>query len=208
MRCLVFCVCLFLSQPAAAQLVVPLTTPDGRVGCTQGMTGIGRQPDWQALADPDGPNGSALADVGADPTDLRFPRCISEPAVGRDLDATLRFKPLSGTRARVAGLMFRAQSANDYYVVRANALDNTVRLYRVDRGKRSQLAGKEVPVESDQWHSLRVIADNDHFEVSLDGKLLFTATDRSLRQSGAMGVWSQADSVTHYGSLLVGPPMR
>ena len=104
--------------------------------------------------------------------------------------------------------MFRAQSANDYYVVRANALDNSVRLYRMEKGKRSQVAGKEAPIESDKWHSLRVIASNDRFEVSLDGKALFTATDRSLPQSGAMGVWSQADSVTHYGSLLVGPVMR
>ena len=208
MHCLVFCVCLFLSLPAAAQLVVPLTTPDGRVGCTQGMTGIGRPPDWQEIADTDGPNGWALAEMGADPSDLRFPLCISEPAVGRDLDATLRFKPLSGTRARVAGLLFRARSADTYYLVRANALDNSVRLYRVDRGKRSQVAGKEVPVESDKWHSLRMIANGAEFEVALDGKSLFTATDRSLLQTGALGVWSQADSITHYGSLLVGPPMR
>ena len=177
-----------LASPAAAQLVVPLTTPDGRVACTQGMTGIGRPPDWQAIADPDGPDGWTLAETAGDPTDLRF--------------------PLSGSRARVAGLLFRAQSANDYYVVRANALDNSVRLYRVDKGKRSQVGGKEAPIESDKWHSLRLIAANDRFEVSLDGKVLFTATDRSLPQSGAMGVWSQADSVTHYGSLLVGPVMR
>jgi hypothetical protein len=197
-----------LASPAAAQLVVPLTTPDGRVACTQGMTGIGRPPDWQAIADPDGPDGWTLAETAADPTDLRFPLCISEQAVTRDVDATLRFKPLSGSRARVAGLLFRAQSANDYYVVRANALDNSVRLYRVDKGKRSQVGGKEAPIESDKWHSLRLIASNDRFEVSLDGKMLFTATDRSLPQAGAMGVWSQADSVTHYGSLLVGPVMR
>jgi hypothetical protein len=208
MRCLVLCVCLFLSLPAAAQLVVPLTTPDGRVGCTQGMTGIGRPPDWQAIEDTDGPNGWALAEMAGDSTDLRFPLCISEQAVLRDLDATLRFKPLSGTRARVAGFLFRAQSANDYYVVRANALDNSVRLYRMDRGKRSQIAGKEAPVESDKWHSLRVIAAAERFEVTFDGKPLFTATDRSLLQPGPMGVWSQADSVTHYGSLLAGPLMR
>ena len=89
--------------------------------------------------------------------------------------------------------------------MRANALDNSVRLYRVEKGKRSQLGGKEAPIESGKWHSLRVIAANDRFEVALDGKMLFDATDRSLPQSGAMGVWSQADSVTHYGSLLVGP---
>ena len=128
--------------------------------------------------------------------------------MARDLDATLRFKPLSGTRARVGGMVLRAQSANDYYVVRANSLDNSVRLYRVDKGKRSQIASKEAPLEADKWHSLRVIASDDRFEVALDGKPLFTATDRGLLQPGAMGVWSQADSVTHYGSMLVGPPTR
>ena len=199
---------LVLASPASAQLVVPFTTPDGRVACTQGMTGIGRPASWSAVADPDAPDGWALTETAGDPTDLRFPLCISEQAVGRDLDATLRFKPISGTRAQVGGLVFRAQSANDYYVVRANSLDNSVRLYRMDKGKRSQLASKEAPLAAGQWHSLRVIAFNDRFEVSLDGKALFDVTDRSLLQPGAMGVWSQADSVTHYGSLLVAPPQR
>jgi hypothetical protein len=196
---------LLLASPAAAQLVVPLVTPDGRVACTQGMTGIGRPATWQAVADADGPNGWSLTETARDPADLRFPLCISEQAVTRDFDATLRFKPLSGTRAQVGGFMFRAQSANDYYVVRANSLDNSVRLYRMEKGKRSQLASKEVPLEAGQWHSLRVIVANDRFEVALDGKPLFNVTDRSLPQAGAMGVWSQADSVTHYGSLLVAP---
>jgi hypothetical protein len=196
------------ASPASAQLVVPFTTPDGRVACTQGMTGVGRPASWRSVADPDAPDGWALAEMAGDPADLRFPLCISEQAVGRDLDATLRFKPVSGTRAQVGGLIFRAQNANDYYVVRANALDNTVRFYRVEKGKRSQLGGKEAPIEANKWHSLRVIADNDRFEVALDGKPLFAVTDRSLMHPGAMGVWSQADSLTHYGSLLVAPPQR
>jgi hypothetical protein len=208
MRCLISVALLVLASPASAQLVVPLTTPTGLVACTQGLTGIGRPPDWQAVADPDGPDGWALAELAGDATDQRFPLCISEQVVTRDFDATLRFKPLSGTRARAAGLMFRAQSADDYYVVRANALDNSVRLYRMNKGKRSQIASKEVPIEMDKWHSLRVIAAGDHFEVALDGKPQFGATDRSLPQAGPLGVWSQADSVTHYGSLLVAPPPR
>ena len=194
-----------LASPASAQLVVPLTTPDGRVACTQGMTGVGRPPSWQPVADPDAPDGWALSETAGDPADLRFPLCISAQAVTRDFDATLRFKPISGTRAQVAGLMFRAQSANDYYVVRANSLDNSVRLYRMEKGKRSQLAAKEAPIEAGQWHSLRVVAANERFDVALDGKPLFDVTDRSLPQSGPLGVWSQADSVTRYGSLLISP---
>ena len=205
MRFLLALAMLLVASPAFAQLVLPLTTPDGRVACTQGMTGIGRPPSWQPVADPDAPDGWALAETAGDPADLRFPLCISGQTVTRDFDATLRFKPISGTRAQVAGLMFRAQSASDYYVVRANALDNSVRLYRMDKGKRSQLASKEAPIEAGKWHSLRVIAANERFEVALDGKTLFDVTDRSLPQSGPLGVWSQADSVTRYGSLLVSP---
>jgi len=199
---------LLFASPAAAQLVVPLSTPEGQVGCTQGMTGIGRPAAWQVVVDPDGPSGWALVETGGDATDLRFPLCISEQAVARDFDATLRFKPVSGSREQVAGFMFRAQSANDYYVVRVNARDNSVRLYRMEKGKRSQLANKDAPVKAGEWHSLRVIAVNDRFDVSLDGRKLFSITDTSLLRSGPMGVWSQADSVTHYGSLLVGPPQN
>lgn len=199
---------LLFAEPAAAQLVVPLTTPDGRVGCTQGMTGIGRPPAWQAVQDKDGPDGWVLVETAADATNLRFPLCISEQTTARDFDATLRFKPISGTHDQVAGFAFRAQSANDYLLVRTNARDNSVRLYRVEKGRRSQIAGKDAPIALGEWHSLRVIAIGDRFEIAFDGKPLFTATDRSLPQSGAMGVWSQADSITHYGSLLVGPPMR
>ena len=208
-----FAVPLFLaavlaSSGVSAQLLVPLTTPDGRVACTQGMTGIGRPAAWQAIADAEGPSGWVLAETAADPTDSLFPLCVNEQAVLRDLDATLRFKPVSGVRERVAGFIFRAQSANDYYVVRVSALDNSVRLYRMEKGKRRQVGGKEVPVESGKWHSLRVVAIADRFEVMLDGTSLFSATDRTLPQAGPMGVWSQADSVTYYGSLLVAPTQR
>ena len=205
MRFLFATAAILLASPASAQLVLPLTTADGRVACTQGMTGVGRPPSWQPVADPDAPDGWALAETAGDPADLRFPLCISGQTVTRDFDATLRFKPISGTRAQVAGLMFRAQSASDYYVVRANALDNSVRLYRMEKGKRSQLAAKDAPIEAGKWHSLRVIAANERFEVALDGKTLFDVNDRSLPQSGPLGVWSQADSVTRYGSLLVSP---
>lgn len=206
MRVVIFLLSLALAAPASAQLVVPLATADGRVACVQGKTGIGQTSEWRAVADADGPNGWSLAETAGDPTDSRFPLCVAEQAVGRDVDATLRFKPVSGTRAQVAGLIFRAQSANDYYFVQANALDKTVRLYRMEKGKRNQLARKDAAIETGKWHSLRVVAANDHFAVTLDGKPMFEVTDRSLPQAGAIGVITQADSVTHFGSLLLSPP--
>jgi hypothetical protein len=205
MRFLLALPLLLLAQPAAAQLVAPLTLSDGRIACTQGLTGVGRAVAWKAVADPSALGGWALSETAGDATDLRFALCISEQTVARDLDATLRFKPVGGSHARAGGLVLRAQSANDYYVVRADALEGSVRLYRVMRGRRAQIASKDVPVASDQWHSLRVVLKGNNFEVSLDDAPLFKATDVSLPLPGAVGVWSQADSVILFGSLLVAP---
>jgi hypothetical protein len=186
--------------------VAPLVLPDGRIACTQGATGVGRTVVWKAVPDPSSPGGWALSETAGDATDLRFPLCISEQTIARDLDATLRFKAVGGSHARAAGLVLRAQNANDYYVVRADALEGSVRLYRMQRGRRAQIAAKEVAVASDQWHVLRVILKGNDFDVSLDGTPLFKATDASLPLPGAVGVWSQADSLILFGSLLVAPP--
>jgi hypothetical protein len=185
--------------------VAPLTTSDGRIACTQGMTGVGRAVQWEAVRDPDALGGWALSETGGDATDLHFPLCISEQTIARDVDATLRFKAVGGTHARAAGLVLRAQSANDYYVVRADALEGRVQLYRMQRGRRAMVASKDAEVASDQWHALRVILKGSTFDVSLDGKPVFKATDGSLRAMGTIGVWSQADSVIRFGSLVVAP---
>jgi len=75
-------------------------------------------------------------------------------------------------------------------------------------GRRSLVAAKEVPVQSGEWHKLRVVLVGDKFEISLDGKAVLSATDRSLMLPGMVGVWSQADSVIYFDSLLVGPPLQ
>lgn len=206
MRGLVFLAVLMMAPPAFAQLVAPLTTSDGRIACTQGETGIGRPPAWKAVADPEALGGWALVETAGDTTDLHFPLCISEQTVALDVDATLRFKPLSGTAARSAGIVLRAQNATDYYVVAANAMDGSVRLYRMQGGRRAQITAKETPIASGRWHKLRVILAGAKFQVSLDDIELFTANDRSLPVPGTVGVWSQSDSVTHFGSLVVAPP--
>jgi hypothetical protein len=205
MRFLLF-LALLLPLPAAAQLIAPLTLPDGRIACTQGKTGAGRVTDWKAVPESSAPGGWALSETAGDATDLRFALCISEQTVARDVDATLRFKAVGGSHARAAGLVLRPQSANDYYVIRADALEGSVRLYRMMRGRRAQIAAKDVEVASGQWHALRVILKGNNFEVSLDDVPLFKATDTSLPQPGTVGVWSQADSIILFGSLLVAPP--
>jgi hypothetical protein len=207
MRCFVFAVALtLLASPAVAQLVAPLTTSDGKIACLQGITGVGHPAQWEAVKDPVALGGWALSETGGDATDLHFPLCVSTQTIARDVDATLRFKAVGGTHARAAGLIVRGQSANDYYVVRADALEGTVRLYRMVGGRRAMIKGQdEADVVSDQWHALRVIVKGNTFDVSLDDKPMFKATDGSLPLPGTVGVWSQADSLIRFGSLVVAP---
>jgi len=203
MRSLVFLALLALPASAHAQLVAPLTTSDGRIACLQGMTGVGRVQRWEAVPDKQALGGWALSETAGDATDLRFPLCISTQTVARDLDATLRFELVSGTHEQAAGLVLRAQDANDYYVAKASAKDGSVRLYRMAGGRRAELGNKKVPLKTGEQYALRVIAKQDRFEVFLDDKSLFKVTDASLMRAGTVGVWSQADSITRFQSLLV-----
>lgn len=197
---------LFLAaSPAAAQYVLPLATADGKVGCTQGMTGIGHPQHWEAVKDAEAPGGWALAETTGDATELHFPFCVDTRATARDFDATLRFRILSGTTERAAGLMFRAQNATDYLVARASALDGSVKLYRMVGGRRTQLASKQTGVAVGTWHILRVVAVSERIEVWLDAKSMFSFTDRGPLRAGALGVWTQSDSLVHFGQMLVGP---
>ncbi len=206
MRFFVFLAALLFAMPAAAQLVAPLVTSDGKVACIQGMTGIGRPPGgWRAIPDKTASGGWALAETTGDATDLHFPMCIAQQIGAQDVDASVRFKPVGGTRDRAGGLVLRAQGATDYYVVVASASDGAIRLYRMAGGRRALVASKEVPISSGEWHKLRVVLSGDKFDISLDGKPVLTATDRSLMQPGALGVWSQSDSVIYFDQLLVGP---
>jgi hypothetical protein len=206
MRRLLVLLLLALATPAEAQLAPPLVTPDGKVACLQGMTGIGRPAQWEAVADSEAPYGWALAETRQDATDLHFPLCICQGVTAQNLGATLRFKTLSGTKAQTAGLMLRAQNANDYYVVSANALDGSVRLFRMVGGRRAQIAAKEGTIALNQWHELKVMAVDDRFEVWLDNTSLLKASDQTLLRPGAIGVWTQADSLVHFGSLVLTPP--
>src|SRR6266516_6710356 len=54
----------------------------------------------------------------------------------------VKFKPLSGKEDQAGGIVFRFKDANNYYIVRANALEDNVVLYKTVNGKRSSLQVK------------------------------------------------------------------
>jgi hypothetical protein len=174
-------------------------------------TGQGRPGRWVVVKDDTAPSApSVLAQTDADPAGDRFPLAVLEGFSAADVDLSVRFEPVSGAEDRAAGLVWRYRDADHYYVVRANALEGNVVLYKVEGGKRSDLKpkgggafayGKKAPVPSGAWSTLRVVARGPVFEVFLNGPKLFEVEDATFTAPGRVGLWTKADSVTRFDDL-------
>jgi hypothetical protein len=152
-----------------------------------------------------------LAQVDADNTRARFPVAVVSDISAADIDLSVRFKPVSGRVDQAAGLVWRFQNEDNYYIVRANALENNVVLYKVEQGKRTDLPvkgegrtyGKKAQVTSGRWSTLRVVATGPRFEVHFNGSMLYEVEDAAFSRAGKVGVWTKADSVTQFDDLTV-----
>jgi hypothetical protein len=169
-----------------------------------GLTGKGGPVRWELLRDESAPNGpTVLAETSGDRTSDRFPLAILKGFEARDVEVKVRFKPVSGKVDQAAGLTVRVRDEDNYYIARANTLEGNVRLYKVVDGKRRQFAGVDVEVPKGRWQELGLRVEGDRLTVSLDAKDLFSATDRTFAEAGRVGLWTKADSLTHFDDLVV-----
>jgi hypothetical protein len=172
---------------------------------TFGRTGQGEGGKWTVVADPTAAKGRAIAQISKDRTDYRFPIAIYKPYSGKNLEISVRFKPVAGTVDEAGGVALRLLTPDDYYVARANALEDNVRFYRVVKGKREQLAGANTKVSANQWHTLALKAEGDRFTVSFDGNALISAQDGTFLDAGKVALWTKADSVTYFDTIAIRP---
>lgn len=168
------------------------------------LTGDGKPGRWELAEAEDAPSGRlVLAQQDGDDTDQRFPLCVFDGVRARDVHASVRFRAVGGEEERSVGLLVRYRDKDNYYVVRASALDGNVRLDRVVGGKRKQFAGSSITVRPDRWHALGVELRGDRFRVFLDGRMLFEASDRTFSEAGRVGLWTQSDSLAWFDDLAV-----
>ena len=176
-------------------------------------TGQGAESKWEVIADPSAPSKpNVAAQTSTDKTDYRFPLLISDEGSFKDLELSVKFKAVSGEVDRAGGLVFRLKDANNYYIVRANALESNVVLYKVENGVRLSIAPKGLPSRSygvsheiprGHWNILRVDFQGTVFTVSLNGERLFEVEDRTFTKPGKTGLWTKADSVTYFDEFTV-----
>jgi hypothetical protein len=170
-----------------------------------GGTGSGAPAEWRVVSDSTAVHQAAIAQTSADTTDYRFPLAVYKPVSAKDVDVSIRFKPVGGKVDQAGGIAVRLTTYDDYYVVRANALEDNVRFYRVVKGRRELIKGINTKVVGNQWHTLGLRAEGEHFTVSYDGKVLFSADDKTFAIEGKVALWTKADSVTYFDTLTIRP---
>jgi hypothetical protein len=168
------------------------------------LTGGGPKVEWIVKEDSTSPSKpNVIAQTSHDKTDYRFPLLISDDGSFKDLELSVKFKAISGEVDQGAGLVFRFKDANNYYIVRANALENNYRLYHVVNGNRKQFGGANFKVASGEWHEMKVECVGNKITCYFDNEKKIEATDATFKDAGKIGLWTKADSVIYFDDLSV-----
>ena len=177
-----------------------MKTGTAPAGWTATQTGSGSA-KWSVEKDESAPSKpNVLKQSGA----ATFPVCIKNDTNLTDGFVEVKFKPVAGKEDQAGGVIWRVRDANNYYVARANALEDNVTIYHTINGKRVAFKNINTKVMSGVWHTLRVDFAGNKFSVTFDGNQVIDATDESFANAGKVGVWTKADSVTEFDNFTYG----
>ncbi|HEU5397360.1 MAG TPA: hypothetical protein VFV81_09345 [Verrucomicrobiae bacterium] len=144
-----------------------------------------------------------LAQLSTDPTDERFPMFVYDGQKFKDFKFTTRFKIISGVAEQMAGVVFRYQNASNFYVLRASALGENFRFYKVVNGIRSDPIGPKVMISTNVWHSLAVQCQGNQIICWLDGALAMPPLNDNTFTVGKIGFWTMSDAVSYFADPVV-----
>src|SRR2546421_4566574 len=161
-------------------------------GWTATQTGSGMA-KWSVEKDASAPSKPNVLKQSGQAT---FPVCFKNDTNIKDGFVEVKFKPVAGREDQAGGVIWRVQDANNYYISRANALEDNVTIYHTIGGKRVAFKSINTKVKSGVWHTLRVDFKDNQFAVSFEGKKVIEASDESFKDAGKVGLWTKADSVT------------
>jgi len=180
------------------------------------LAGGGRPGEWKIIMDevppllaplsPQAPvvtRRAVVAQTSTDPTDERFPMLIYDGETFKDFNLTTRFKIAGGTAEQMAGVVFRYQNESNCYVIRASALGNNVRFYKVVDGVRSNPIGPETDISTNTWHTLAVQCQGNQITCWLDGKLVMPTLHDNSFAIGKIGFRTKSDAVGYFGETTI-----
>jgi hypothetical protein len=172
---------------------------------TTALTGGGGPVSWAVREEPDAPGGHrVLVQESSDDTSYRFPLCVYDKWAARDAAAEVEWKALAGKVDEAGGIVLRYTPEN-YYIARANVLEDNVDLFVTVRGKRMKVLEVPVKVAAGVWHKLRFEAKGNRLVITFDGNVVIDTTDTTIRRAGKVGLWTKADSVSAFTDFKINP---
>jgi 3-keto-disaccharide hydrolase len=177
--------------------VTPGAVPSG---WTATKTGTG-SPKWTVERDATAPSPPNVLKQSGEAT---YPVCIKDDTSVKNGFVEVKFKPISGKTDQAGGVIWRAKDSDNYYIARANALEDNVTIYDTINGRRSERKRTNMKVATNQWHTLRVDFQDNRFLVTFDGKKAIEWDDAKIKDAGKVGVWTKADSVTLFDDFAYG----
>lgn len=172
---------------------------------TTALTGGGGPISWVVREAPDAPAGRpVLVQESSDDTSYRFPMCIYDQVVARDVSVEVKWKAISGKVDEAGGIVLRYRPEN-YYIARANSLEGNVDLFKTVKGKRVLVEEVPTTVTAGTWHTLRFEARGQHLTITFDGKVMIDKDDDTFPNPGKVGLWTKADSVSAFTDFRIEP---
>jgi len=172
---------------------------------TTALTGGGGPISWVVREDSQARGGHRiLVQESSDDTSYRFPICIYDKAIARDVSVEVKYKAISGSVDQAGGIVLRYTPEN-YYIARANVLEDNIDLFKTVNGKRLKIEEVTVKVSPGAWHTLIFEAKGPHLKITFDGKLVIQTDDPTFSKPGKVGLWTKADSVSAFRDLMIEP---
>jgi hypothetical protein len=169
-------------------------------GWTASRTGKG-DARWGIVADDSAPSKPNVLKQSGEAT---YPVCFKNDTSLKDGFVEVKFKPVSGKEDQAGGVIWRCRDEDNYYIARANVLEDNVTIYHTIKGKRVSFKNIDAKVAPGVWHTLRVEFRGNKFTVILDGAKVIEVADDSFADAGKVGVWTKADSVTLFDDFTYG----
>jgi len=207
----VWCVCVLIlllghAASAASEVQVwnfdqdsPSTAPAGfHIGTLFDGRPAG---DWQVISSDKATSPPhVLAQLHGKGAEHAYKLVLVQGTEAEDIELSVMLLPIAGKADMGGGLLWRAADDRNYYLVRANPLEQNIRVYRVVNGVRHMIQNFDHVIDIRQWHRLRVQMRGCDARVWFDEQAVFTLCDRTFAK-GYVGLWTKSDAITYFDDL-------
>jgi hypothetical protein len=169
--------------------------------------GTGTPATWAVVAEPTAPSQpNAFGITESKNTKATYNIAIVEGTSHGDVDLQVAIKARTGALNQGGGVIWRFKDVDNYYIARWDPIEDNAYIYIVQGGVRTALAKLDIELDTESWHTLRVVAEGPRIELFIDDEPKLTAENAELEDPGMIGLWTKSDAASLFDDLSVATP--